>query len=447
MNFRNGVEAGQSLVLIALMLPVLLGFLGLGVDFGRLASQQRVLQNQADAAAYAGGADLSEFYTNACTDASTSLSTNGSTATPTCSVSTTTYTNDTITVKLTQSLPMDFMTVLGISSQSVTATAKAQAVSITGCNDSNFGVCAPYAAWRPGTSCNSNYSEFEAGELVIIRSSQSQGWVSGTPGTVGTNAGNCGNDWTVSANDFKGFLRPYGSSYFQTGDNILSKGGNACGQEPVTDIQNAFSSGQTLVIPVLDSGVKGQGQGNPSVHIVNFVTVQLNYTYPYPGQIQAVTINGSPTGGTFTLTFNGKTTSAIAYNATAANVQSALAGISTISGNSNNDSTSNVLVVQNSDGSYTISFQNGMGGQNQPTITATSNLTGGNSPSIMVTLTSTNTSKEGQASTVSDFTCPSTWWAKVIDSGIGATDFCTGSNSCTGQCLSSGTACRVSLIQ
>jgi Flp pilus assembly protein TadG len=420
-------ESGQALVLIALMVPVLIGFLGLAVDFGRLASQQRVLQNQADAAALAGGADLSEYYQSACTDASTSLTTNGATATSTCSVYQTNYPNDTIKVTLTQSLPMDFMPVLGIKTQTLTATAVAEATSIT--------------------SCSGNWSEFEPGELVIIRSSQSGGWVNGTPGTDGSNAGNCGSDWTVSANDFKGFLRPYGSSYFQVGNNILTKGGNACGQEPVTDIQNAFTSGQVLVIPVLNTGAAGQGQGNPQVHIINFVTVRLNFTYPYSGQIQAVTINGAPTGGTFTLTFNGKTTSPIAYNATANAVQAALAGLSTIGGNTNNDSTSNVLVVENSDGSYTITFQNTMAGS-QPTISANaSGLTGGSSPSIMVTLTATNTAKAGQASTVSDFTCPATWWALVVDDGIGATDFCTGSSACSGQCNSSGIACRVSLVQ
>ena len=40
--------------------------------------------------------------------------------------------------------------------------------------------------------------------------------------------------------------------------------------------------------------------------------------------VQTVTESGTPTGGTFTLTWNGATTSPIAYNATAAAVQSAL---------------------------------------------------------------------------------------------------------------------------
>ncbi|MGZ4588675.1 MAG: hypothetical protein ACXVX9_12840, partial [Mycobacteriaceae bacterium] len=40
--------------------------------------------------------------------------------------------------------------------------------------------------------------------------------------------------------------------------------------------------------------------------------------------VQTVTITGTPTGGTFTLTWNGQTTAPIAYNATASAVATAL---------------------------------------------------------------------------------------------------------------------------
>lgn len=47
--------------------------------------------------------------------------------------------------------------------------------------------------------------------------------------------------------------------------------------------------------------------------------------YRYSGEkVQTVTINGTPTGGTFTLTIGGYTTAPIAYNAAAATVQSAI---------------------------------------------------------------------------------------------------------------------------
>jgi hypothetical protein len=47
-------------------------------------------------------------------------------------------------------------------------------------------------------------------------------------------------------------------------------------------------------------------------------------------EIQVVTLAGGPTGGTFTLTFEAQTTAAIAYNASAATVQSALEALSNL---------------------------------------------------------------------------------------------------------------------
>jgi hypothetical protein len=47
-------------------------------------------------------------------------------------------------------------------------------------------------------------------------------------------------------------------------------------------------------------------------------------------ETQNVTITGTPTGGTFTLTFNNLTTAAIAYNATAAQVASALQALANV---------------------------------------------------------------------------------------------------------------------
>lgn len=49
-----------------------------------------------------------------------------------------------------------------------------------------------------------------------------------------------------------------------------------------------------------------------------------------PSEVQRITITGSPTGGTFTLTFSAQTTAGIAYNASAAAVQSALEALSNI---------------------------------------------------------------------------------------------------------------------
>lgn len=92
-------------------------------------------------------------------------------------------------------------------------------------------------------------------------------------------------------------------------------------------------------------------------------------------EVQTATITGSPTGGTFTLTFGGQTTSAIAYNAAASAVQTALQALSTVGAN-------NVTVTGSAGGPYTITFVNALGKADQAQITATASLTGGTTPGV-----------------------------------------------------------------
>lgn len=65
--------------------------------------------------------------------------------------------------------------------------------------------------------------------------------------------------------------------------------------------------------------------------------------------VQTITIGGSPTGGTFTLTYGGQTATGIPYNETAANVQTALRALSSIGAG-------NVNVTGSAGGPYTITF-------------------------------------------------------------------------------------------
>lgn len=58
-------ESGQSLVLIALCMTVLIGFLGLAIDVGILYRTKQNAQIAADAAAVAGAQDLLYGGTNA----------------------------------------------------------------------------------------------------------------------------------------------------------------------------------------------------------------------------------------------------------------------------------------------------------------------------------------------------------------------------------------------
>jgi hypothetical protein len=56
------LTAGQSLPLVALMLPLLLSAVGLALDGGTVFAARRELQNAADSAARAGAAEVSVEY-------------------------------------------------------------------------------------------------------------------------------------------------------------------------------------------------------------------------------------------------------------------------------------------------------------------------------------------------------------------------------------------------
>lgn len=106
---------------------------------------------------------------------------------------------------------------------------------------------------------------------------------------------------------------------------------------------------------------------------------QYGAAYTGTADKQTVTITGSPTGGTFTLTFGGQTTTGIAYNATTSAVQTALQALSSIgSGNA---------TVTGSAGAWVVLFAGAKAPGYQTLMTATSSLTGGTNPAVTVTHT------------------------------------------------------------
>jgi hypothetical protein len=108
------------------------------------------------------------------------------------------------------------------------------------------------------------------------------------------------------------------------------------------------------------------------------VTVAVNGTCA----VQTVTLGGSPTGGTFTLTYAGQTTTGIAYNATAATVQTALQALSTIGPN-------NVAVTGSAGGPWTVTFVGTLAIKPITTMTGSAaSLTGG-TPTITLATTVT----------------------------------------------------------
>lgn len=95
-------------------------------------------------------------------------------------------------------------------------------------------------------------------------------------------------------------------------------------------------------------------------------------------ETQTLTMTGTPTGGTFTLTFSGQTTSAIAYNATAATVQTALEALSSV-GSGNVTCAGGPLPGS----PITVAFKGELASTDVPLMTANSaSLTGGTSPTM-----------------------------------------------------------------
>lgn len=104
---------------------------------------------------------------------------------------------------------------------------------------------------------------------------------------------------------------------------------------------------------------------------------------PKSNEVQTVAITGGPTGGTYTLTYAGQTTSAIPYNATATTVRSALTALSTIgSGNVTCDGGPHPSTP------ITVTFVGALAGTDVAQMTASgTGLTGGTSPTVTVTTT------------------------------------------------------------
>lgn len=102
---------------------------------------------------------------------------------------------------------------------------------------------------------------------------------------------------------------------------------------------------------------------------------------PYAGRTseqQTVTITGTPTGGTFTLTWGGVTTSAIAFNGSAAVVQAALVALTSLE-------PGDVTVSGVAGGPYTVTFGGRLAGEDVAALTASgASLTGGTSPGVTI---------------------------------------------------------------
>lgn len=135
------------------------------------------------------------------------------------------------------------------------------------------------------------------------------------------------------------------------------------------------------MVPFLHWALRRDGQ---MLFTKTGATVVADAGYPGTGptqagtsEVQTVTVTGAPTGGTFTLTFDGETTSAIPFDATPTAVQDALNALSNLDG---------VAVTGGAGGPYTVTFPDSMGDVPQMTGDG-SGLTGGTTPAVDVVTT------------------------------------------------------------
>lgn len=120
----------------------------------------------------------------------------------------------------------------------------------------------------------------------------------------------------------------------------------------------------------------------PDPNILEFLAGGETITTGGTNEVQTVTITGTPTGGTFTLTFNGQTTGTIVYNAASSVVSTALLALSNINPGD--------VTVGGGPGPgtpYTVTFTGQYASTNVAQMTAAHAFTGGTTPNIAVTTT------------------------------------------------------------
>jgi hypothetical protein len=172
-----------------------------------------------------------------------------------------------------------------------------------------------------------------------------------------------------------------------------------------------YDDGERLLASV-DVGTNGGSAWSMPGSVPSRSSTVLVTSYGYAADaVQTVKLTGAPTGGTFTLTFGGDTTSNIAYNASAATVQSDLAALASIGSD-------NVVVTQAVDGGWEVRFAGSLAGVYQSQMTASgSGLTGGSSPSVAVSTLSLG----GDAGHVADTTDPDGIDTRTYSDSLGRT--------------------------
>jgi len=328
-------QEGAVAVIVAVMLTVLLGFVGLAMDVGNLVSTKTRMQNAVDAAAYAGGLKLTSNpptdtdQTNATNQANSILQSNGFTSVTltvdssgsepnTLDFNTDSTFNPSglpeINLRMAQSVPTHFMSVLGISSVSLNASAKAVQTSTSSSGPFKYTLFSGDPTYtltinggnEVGGGIHSNGKLLLNGNVKVLNIKDADGNVK-TPGDAeGGYHQDEGTYYGVTAN---GNIEVDGAISADTVAHILTNG-NVSGEDgaPVTKTGGAVNDIAMPDFSDLVSGIPGivNFSGNKtynntapatSIFVDGNVILNGNITN-VPGAIVAtgtITVNGSVT--------------------------------------------------------------------------------------------------------------------------------------------------------
>jgi predicted outer membrane repeat protein len=293
-------ERGSVAVITAVMMVPMLGFAALAVDMGNWYQARKAAQAAADAGALAGAQDLPSSSSNATTDATTYANKNLAGRISGASVSVSTpYNSNSNQIKVTitaSNVPSIFGSILGVSSETITASAVAQANSGGG----------PAAIFANDSTCSDNSVLINSNNPSISGTIDSngnfdyQGNKGGSFGTVayGNGTNSCSPSWG-------------GASYTSQVHNTTSQPWpldfrtltNPCTSPPSGDTVYNLSASTSWNSGSYPSGIyclTGSGGWTFTIGSVTCSPCTI-----YDETTNGVTINFDGNGGTFSPLWNG----------------------------------------------------------------------------------------------------------------------------------------------
>lgn len=136
-------------------------------------------------------------------------------------------------------------------------------------------------------------------------------------------------------------------------------------------------------------------------------------------EVQTITIGGTPTAGSFTLTFEGFTTAAIPWSATNATLVASIdAALEALPNVGTGNVTTAVGTMTAGIGTITVTFVAGLGKRAVSTMTATSSLTG-TSPTLAVAETTPGVNAAGLGASKGTLMTDTTNGVLYINTGTG----------------------------